>query len=203
MDEGGIISKTKRIIGKAVLFILCCMLLQPRIVCVKAAGESGLAASGRKLYYYENGQKVRNCWKKVDGHKYYFGKNGAAYMAPKAPQMSQNVVCKTIGGVKYCFDQKGHLVKKGVYADTAGNAFSVKNGKVDKARTKKIQKASEYLADARKIRGYLGKPKKTSASSSCFRDGGTDLMLTYPHVTLALYRDDSSGEELVLFLDPR
>lgn len=186
-----------------VLFILCCMLLQTGTVCAKAAGKSGLTASGRKIYYYENGQKVKNCWKKVKGFKYYFGKNGAAYMAPKASGVSKNVVCKKIGGKRYCFDQKGRLVTKGVYADLAGNAFSVKNGKVDETRTKKIQKALKYLADARNIRSLLGKPKKTKTSSSCFRDGGTDLTLTYPNVVLGLYRDDKGGKEQVLFLDPR
>ena len=195
--------KMKKITGRVLLLILCCMLLQPGSVCAKASGESGLVTSGKKIYYYENGQKAENCWKKIKGYKYYFGKNGAAYAAPKASKMKKNVVCRTIGGARYCFDQKGRLMKKGLYADVTGNAFWVKNGKVDEARTKKIQKAAEYLADAQKIRNYLGEPKKTSASSSCFRDGGTDLMLTYPYVILSLYRDDENGEELVLFLDPR
>lgn len=190
----------------AVLFLLCCMLMQMQlggVVRVSAAGKSGLVSSGKKIYYYENGQKIKNRWKKVKGHKYYFGKDGAACMAPKASKMSKNVVCRTIGGVRYCFNQKGYLVQKGLYADVEGNAFFVKNGKVEETRTKKIQKALGYLTDARKIRSYLGKPKKIKASSSCFRDGGTDLMLTYPYVTLALYRNDKTGEELVLFLDPR
>ena len=172
-------------------------------VSASAAGKSRLTTSGKKIYYYESGKKVKNCWKKVKGNKYYFGKNGAAYMAPKTLGRSKNVVCKKIGGAKYCFDQKGRLVKNGVYADVDGNAYFVKNGKVNEAKTKKIQKAVKYLADAKKIRSYLGKPKKTRESSSCFREEGTDLELTYPYVTLSLFRDDKTGEELVLFLDPR
>lgn len=185
------------------MFILCCMLLQVGAVHVKAAAKSGLVTSGKKIYYYENGQKVKSCWKKVKGYKYYFGKNGVAYMAPKTAGMSKNVVCKKIGSARYCFDQKGRLMTKGVYADVDGNAYYLKGGKVVEAKTKKIQKALTYLSDAKQIRSYLGKPKKTTSSSSCFRDGGTDLMLTYTNVTLSLYRDDKTGKEQVLYLDPR
>ncbi len=196
--------KRKRTAGGVILLILCCVLLQAGGIRTAAAGKTGLVTSGQKVYYYQNGQKAKNCWKTVKGYKYYFGKNGVAYAAPKAPGKSKNVVCKTIKGAKYCFDQKGHLMKNGLYADMAGNAYYVaKSGKVNVTRTKKIQKALTYLSDARKIRAYLGTPKKTSASSSCFRDGGTDLLLTYQYVMLSLYRDDKSGEELVLFLDPR
>ena len=179
------------------------MLLLTGAVSVKAAGKTGLATSGKKIYYYENGRKVKNCWKKVNGYKYYFGSSGVAYAAPKTTGMTKNVVCKKIGGTRYCFNQKGRMVRNGLYADISGNAYYIKRGQVVEAKTKKIQKALEYLADAKKIRSYLGKPSKTTASSSCFRDGGTDLKLYYPNVMLALYRDDTNGQELVLFLDPR
>lgn len=196
----------KKKTGKAVLFVLCCVLLLTGAVHVQAAAKkTGLVTSGKNIYYYnKNGQKVKNCWKTVKGFKYYFGKNGAAYIAPKSSGITKNVVCKKIGKVRYCFNQKGRLVKtEGVYADLAGNAYYVKSAKVAETKTRQIQKALKYLADAKKIRSYLGKPKKTSSSSSCFRDGGTDLMLTYPYVTLALYRDDKTKKESVLFLDPR
>lgn len=167
------------------------------------AAKAGLVKSGKKIYYYQNGQKLKNSWKKVGKNKYYFDKNGAAYVAPKVSGMSKNVVCKKIGGARYCFDRSGHMVKNGVYADKAEKAYIVsKNGKVDETKTKKLQKALKYLTDAKTARKLLGKPKKTETSDSCLYDGGTDLLLTYPNMILSLSRE-TNGKEHVLYLEPR
>lgn len=194
----------KRKIGKAFLFILCCMLLQMTAMSVNAqAAKSGLVKSGKKIYYYKDGKKVKNCWKTVKGSKYYFGKDGAAYMAPKAAGKSKQVVCKKIGKQRYCFDKNGRMVKKGVYAAANGDIYVVtKNGTVDQKSSKKYRKALKYLANAKTIRKYLGKPQKTTSSSSCLYDGGTDLILTYPNVILSLSREQN-GTEHVLYLEPR
>ena len=35
------------------------------------------------LYFYKDGEKLRNSWKTVKGNKYYFGKSGKAYTGKK------------------------------------------------------------------------------------------------------------------------
>lgn len=201
---------TGKRIWKIVLFIICCVFLQTtaahavQSVKVEAAVKSGLVKSGKKYYFYQAGKKVVNRGKTIDGHKYYFGKDGAAYAALKAKGMSDNIVAKKVNGKVYGFDVKGRMVK-GIYCTEDGKlyCFNAKNGKYKKAATKKYQKALKYLANAATIRKYLGEPLKTTESSSCFRDGGTDLLLTYEHICLSLYRNDTTGEELVLGVFPR
>lgn len=191
------------------LLVLCLALVfQTGMVSADAAsGKNGLVTSNGKTYYYSNGKKVVNAFKTVKGSKYYFGKNGAAVTAPVPdpddfPDVTMNVVCKKIGKVKRCFDQQGHMMKKGIYADLDGNAYYVKNWKVVEAKTKKIQSALGYLADSKSIRSLLGKPAKTDTSTSCLFDGGTDLTLTYDFVKLYLYQNNA-GKEQVLYLEPR
>lgn len=193
----------KKRLGKIALLFCCVMLLAQTLPAHAQAAKSGLVQSGKKLYYYQDGEKVKNCWKTVKGSHYYFGKNGAAYMAPKTLGKSRNIITKTVDGEIFGFDQKGRMVKNGAYANAASRLFCFsKDGTADRAKTQKLRKAAKYLSDAKAIRAILGKPKKTKASSSCFREGGTDLLLTYPNIVLSLYRG-GDGKELVLFAEPR
>jgi hypothetical protein len=77
--------------------------------------EEGLvrSANGYNALYLVKNKRVRNSWKTVreDGkdYKMYFGGDGYALRA-KAVQGFHNVAVKQIGGKKYGFDEKGHLV---------------------------------------------------------------------------------------------
>lgn len=71
------------------------------------------------LYFYKDGEKLRNSWKTVNGNKYYFGKSGKAYTGKKE-----------IGKATYFFADSGKrktgwktIHKKKYY-------FSPKNGKM-------------------------------------------------------------------------
>ena len=50
------------------------------------------------LYYYKNGKKIKNQWKKVNKNKYYFGKSGKAYTGKRK-----------IGKSTYYFSEKGKM----------------------------------------------------------------------------------------------
>ena len=71
------------------------------------------------LYYYKNGEKVKNQWKTVNGKKYYFGKAGKAYTGKHK-----------IGTATYYFSEKG--VKKTGWKTIAGHTyyFHPKSGKM-------------------------------------------------------------------------
>ena len=70
----------------------------------------GLKKENGKLYYYKNGQPIKNKWKTVKKHKYYFGKDGAAYQAPMPKDKTVNVNKYKIKGKYYGFDTNGYLV---------------------------------------------------------------------------------------------
>lgn len=67
---------------KTKLFTLAgilCMLFLALSVPAYAAKLRGLQQEGSDYYYYRKGEPVTNCWKKIDGNKYYFGEDGKAY----------------------------------------------------------------------------------------------------------------------------
>lgn len=197
----------KKKTGRLGMLFLCCLMLLTMACAVEArAAKNGLVTSKGKTYFYQNGKKLKNQWKSQtkNGKKvwYYFGKDGAAYKAKKVAGMSKNIVVKTIGGKKYGFDRNGYRVS-GTYSTPEGQVYHfAKNGKLDKTTTQKYRKALKYLGDAKKIRKYWGKPKKTAKSSSCFGEGGTDLWLTYDNVYLLIY-EDPKGKQQVLGISPR
>ncbi len=199
--------KRKNGFGKAFVLFLGILLLSLAVPFgASAATKKGLVKSGGKIYYYQNGKKVKNCWKTVKGHRYYFAKNGAAVQAPKLENKSKNIIGKKIKGNWYGFDQKGRMVKNGIYASFENAEAKLfvftKSGKADIAKTQRLRKATGYEVNASAARAILGKPKKTKESSSCYKDGGTDLLLTYPNILVSLYRG-WDGKEIVLFAEPR
>ena len=78
-----------------------------------AARKSGLVKIKKKYYYYKNGKKIKNTWKKIKGTKYYFGKKGAA--ATKSTK---------IKGKYYVFSTKGKLLTgKGVHVKKVSGKY--------------------------------------------------------------------------------
>jgi len=78
--------------------------------------------SKTKYYYVDaNGARVSNTWKAValDGSEntdidaeywwYYFGSDGKAYTNDADKELTKNKL-KTINGLKYCFDDEGHML---------------------------------------------------------------------------------------------
>lgn len=78
--------------------------------------------STTKYYYVDaNGARVSNTWKAValDGSEntdldaeywwYYFGSDGKAYTNDADNELTKNKL-KTINGLKYCFDDEGHML---------------------------------------------------------------------------------------------
>lgn len=78
--------------------------------------------STTKYYYVDaNGARVSNTWKAValDGSEntdldaeywwYYFGSDGKAYTNDADKELTKNKL-KTINGLKYCFDDEGHML---------------------------------------------------------------------------------------------
>ena len=73
-----------------------------------------------KYYYVDaNGARVTNTWKAVakdddddsDAEYYwmYFGSDGKAYTTKEADELTKSKI-KTINGLKYAFDEKGHML---------------------------------------------------------------------------------------------
>lgn len=158
--------------------------------------KEGLKTEKGKIYYYENGVKVKNQWRKSGQYNYYFGANGAAYAAPKISGMKQNVLVKKIGSKKYGFDRKGHKIISGVYSDETGTAYVFKKGVLNAKASTKVNKAAKNMVSAKTIRKLLGKPIKTKKYTSCLVLGGKDLKLFYEHIAVQLgqYPD---GREVV------
>ena len=71
------------------------------------------------LYFYKDGEKLRNSWKTVNGNKYYFGKSGKAYTGKKE-----------IGKATYFFADSGKRKSGWKTIHKKKYYFSPKNGKM-------------------------------------------------------------------------
>ena len=197
---------------KVIALVLCLLFVQaawlPAAQKVEAGEckKNGLVCSSTtgKCYYYKNDVKQTNCWKTINNKRYYFGKNGAAYAAEKTEGVNYNIVLKKINGKYYGFNNKGQMVKNGLYADNYGKVyyFNAKGTYCPEA-TKRYRAASKYQAYASRIRSLMGKAKKTKYYDSCYQLDGKDVVLTYNYVTLNLFRDNASKKEIVLGIYPR
>ena len=119
--------KSRRSWKKFLAVSLCAFCLQaPAAVLsdpvpVMAEAKSGIQKEKGKIYFYENGQRVRNTWKNVKEVKkgktvvsrYYFGANGAAYAGKKVFGVNVPAV-KKINGKVYGFGTEGRMLK-GIY----------------------------------------------------------------------------------------
>ena len=79
----------------------------------------GLIHKDGKTFYYKNGKKITNKFKTVNGHKYYFGKNGQAYTGKR--KVNKNY---------YFFSKTGKMKQGWITIGKKRYYFSKKNGKM-------------------------------------------------------------------------
>lgn len=187
--------------------ILCLVLIQAPLqilsqpVTVQAAAGTLVTKNGNKYYYYK-GKKQVNCWKKIDGEYYYFGKNGAAYMAEKIDGVKYNIAVKKVKGVSYGFDNEGHRVG-GLNITMAGNLFyfSPKTGVYAPKTTAKYRAAAKTGVYSTELRKLLGKQLKTEKLNDlCVSWGTTGKNYIYKKYELQTVYDAKVKKERVLGL---
>ena len=109
-------------------------------VTYSATATRNLVVKGNKIFYYYNGKMLKNCWKRYNGYKYYFGPNGYALRGGSI-----------VNNVAYLFDEKGRLVenKAKCMVTVASKRYYLtdKNGRV--ATGYFIYKSNLYYADAK------------------------------------------------------
>lgn len=206
----------KKIIKKALLFLLCLSILQtPALsglfngttITAQAATKNGLVKSGGNYYYYKNGKKVKNTWKtvtktsssgKTTTYKYYFGSNGAAIKATTTMNSTYNIKLKTINGKIYGFDTKARMAK-GIYANEVTGKLYYFNSKgvYNATKTMKLRRAAKQGQNLSKLVSLLGTPKSRTESSSCLILGYTDITLEYTHFTVCGLRAPGTTKETV------
>lgn len=187
--------------------ILCLVLIQAPLqmiaepVTVQAAAGKLVTEKGKKYYYY-NGKKQTNCWKKIGNDRYYFGKNGAAYMAEKISGVKYNIVVKKIDGQYYGFNNAGHRVQ-GLNLTMEGKlyCFSGKNGAYIPTTTAKYRKAAKTGVNASTMKKLLGKPVTTvKMNDLCLNWGNTGADYIYKPYELQTVYDKNKGIERVIGL---
>ena len=201
--------KSRRSWKKFLAVSLCAFCLQAPAaalsdpVPVMAEAKSGIQKEKGKIYFYENGQRVRNTWKNVKEVKkgktvvsrYYFGANGAAYAGKKVFGVNVPAV-KKINGKVYGFGTEGRMLK-GIYVVNGKFfVFDSKTGVVNPTKSARLRVASAYEKDASQLRSLLGRPKKTKVMESCYGDGD-DLILNYGTFYVNVFRN-RQGKEIVL-----
>lgn len=93
---------------------------------------------------------------------------------------------------KYYYDKNGEMVT-GI-AVIEGKFYCFKSdGKYDKSKTKKIQKAATYEKPFSKLKKYIGKPNKSKYLASCYGKG-KDGILTYDNFEVYTFRPDKGKE---------
>ena len=175
----------------------------------QAAAKTGLVKEKGAYYYYQNGARLKNKWKRVGSgkkrHTYYFGKTGAAYKAKEPRDHSYNVRLYKIGSQQYGFDSESHLVSGGVCVNSSFRPMVfTKKGVYDKAATQALR--TQLPAGAvgtdlyEKAVSVLGTPKDVRRSSSCnpfepVKDGDvyTDVVLVYRCFELDLVLHENTG----------
>ena len=190
---------------KLILLLACLMftqlsaeMLTTPVMVEAATVTSGLKKENGKYYYYYKGKKVKNTWKTVNGYRYYFGSNDAAY-AGKVEYGEKVFAYKKISGKYYGFDkyarmQKGDYVRYGkIYS------FNKKNGVYDSKRTAVLRKAAKYETNAATIRKLLGKPLKVKKVSGCY--SGQEYYWYYKNMIVNVA--DKNSTKVVLGVFPR
>ena len=203
---------------RKLLFVLSCLLLVqtavlaiPRLSTeVQAATKKGLVRKGMTVRYYKGGKPITNQWKKAkDGdaaYWFYFGKDGKAYRASKKNGYQNNIVVKTINGVRYGFDMYGHRAR-GLYANASPRAkffFFTSKGVYNTAKTTAYRKIATAGADSAKLRKVLGKSLKTETGPTCVpAPSGSmyDFVLEhYENFTVQYHVDPETKKEVVFSL---
>ena len=160
---------------KRILIACLCLTLLNIPATVFAAAKTGLFTEDGKIYYYQNGKKVKNQlvkvksnqiyffggdgaalvnkWRKAGdggvGYHFYFGENGRAYISPTVAGQEISFVTKKVGTTWYGFDNKGHRTY-GTYVSKKGLLyyFNPTNGVYYTNKSKALRAA---------IDKYLGK----------------------------------------------
>ena len=103
-----------------------------------AGATRKLVVKGNKISYYYNGKMVKNCWKRYQGYKYYFGPKGYAARGGAI-----------INNVAYVFDAKGRLIenKANSIVNVESNRYYVTTAKGRVATGYFIYQDNLYYAD--------------------------------------------------------
>lgn len=200
---------------KKILAVMLCLLfvqapaisLTAPVTVEAAAVKSGLKKEKGKYYFYVKGVKVKNTWRtikvksngKTVSYRYYFGKDGAAYMGKKVNGVNVPIVRK-VNGNYYAFGTTGRMVK-GIYViNDKFWSFHTKTGVYDPGMSKQLRKASGYEKNAATLKMLLtklfGKPSKTETLDSCYGDG-KDMLYYYPNFMVNTFKN-TKGREIVL-----
>ena len=219
---------TIRILGMTLAFVLClglapASLSQGLLVKeVNAAVKDGLKrkklANGEYDYYfYENGVKVKNTWKKVtnsagNSYWYYFGKNGKAYKAYDSVLTmiyKERFVTKAVSGKVYGFDQYGRRIKGAWYSPSTKKLYYFNSdGIYNKTKTAKLRTYAKKGRRAAFLIKALGKYKSRSIEAGgCFEigsaldDGSRHVNYIFPHLRVVAATNTSGAVETVHLVD--
>lgn len=200
---------------KKILAVLLCLLfvqapvlsLTEPVTVEAAAVKSGLKKEKGKYYFYVKGNKVKNTWRtikvksngKTISYRYYFGKDGAAYMGKKVNGVNVPIVRK-VNGKYYAFGTSARMVK-GIYViNDKFWAFNSKTGVYEPGTSKQLRKASAYEKSAATLKllltKFIGKPGKSETLDSCYGDG-KDMLYYYPNFMVNTFKN-TKGKEIVL-----
>ena len=207
---------------KKLLFALLCLaLVQTAVLALPrfsqevqaATAKKGLVRKGLTVYYYKGGKPITNQWKKAkDGdaaYWFYFGKDGKAYRASKKAGFLNNIVIKTIGGVRYGFDMYGHRVR-GMWANAAAKGklfFFTSKGVYNPSKTLAYRKISVQGMDSAKLRRALGKSLKTETGETCMQAPSgsmyTFVLEHYENFTVQYNVDPVTKKEVIYIIHAR
>lgn len=199
---------------KILAIMLCLLFVQAPVISLTApvtveaaAVKSGLKKEKGKYYFYVKGTKVKNAWRtiktksngKTVSYRYYFGKDGAAYMGKKVSGVNVPAV-KKINGNYYAFGTSARMLK-GVYViNDKFYLFNKNTGVYDPGMSTQLRKASAYEKNAATLKKLLaklfGKPSKTETLDSCYGDG-KDMLYYYPNFMVNTFKN-TKGREIVL-----
>lgn len=126
------------------------------------------------LYFYVEGVKIKNKWKKVKGYKYYFGEKGKAYTGKK--KINKSV---------YYFDSKGRQKTGWITIDKKTYYFSPKNGAMVTGK-KTISHYLCYFSEKGVLTRKIDKNKKMVALT--YDDGPS---IYTPRILKTLEENDS------------
>ena len=174
---------------------------------VQAAEKKGLVRSGLTVRYYKGGKPITSQWKKAKengtAYWFYFGKDGKAYRASKKVGFQNNIVVKTIAGVRYGFDIYGHRLR-GLYANASPRGkfyFFTSKGVYNPSRTLTYRKLSTAGTSSARLRKALGQSLKTETGETCILapSGGmyTYVLEHYENFTVQYNVDPGTKKEVV------
>lgn len=173
----------------------------------KPVTERWVTAEGHTYYFGKDGNaSVLKC--KIDGDYYVFGKEGRLLLpsgkkvirveTPEGEFQTYYVDTegKAVSGwssdKKYYFDKTGEITT-GITVIKEKFYCFYKSGRLNQAKTQKIQKAAKYGQSFSSLKKYLGQPKKSSYYESCY-GAGKDGILTYNGFKVYTFKPDKGTE---------